>query len=117
MIQDPSAGAAIGALINQVPFYVSVRSLKLPNIDLRVVRYYNLVGRKLTVADICWTVMAKFNLQHKALKDKSKETVPDVPKLLTYTTVAKWNDTINVHASQVFGDRKSNLSCIIREDA
>ena len=76
----------------------------------------NSVGRKLTVANIRCTVMDHFNVQHKALKDKSKETAPGVPKLLPSTTVAKWNDVINVHASQFVWARKSNLSYIIRED-
>ena len=59
--------------------------------------------------------MDNFNVQRKALKDKSKETVPDVPKLLPSTNVATWNDLINVHTYQVFGDIKSNLSYIIKE--
>ena len=100
-----------------MPFYVPVRSLKRLNIASRVVSYYNSVRRELAVENIGWTVMDKFNFQRKALKDKSKETVLNVPKLLPYRTVSKCNDAINIHTSQVFGDRKSNLSCIIREDA
>ena len=40
-IHDPTAGAEVGALINQVPFSVPVRSLKRLRIASRVVRYYN----------------------------------------------------------------------------
>ena len=61
--------------------------------------------------------MDNFNVQRKALKDKSKETAPDVPKLLPSTTAAKWNDAINVHAYQVFGGSKSDVLYIIRGDA
>ena len=55
------------------------------------------------MAKICWTMKDNFNVQRKALKDKSKETVPDVPKLLPSTNVAKWNYLINVHAYQFLG--------------
>ena len=99
-----------------MPFYVPVRYLKRLNIASRVVSYYNSVRRELAVENIGWTVMDNFNFQRKALKDKSKETVLNVPKLLPYRTVSKCNDAINIHTSQVFGDRKSNLSCIIQED-
>ena len=43
--------------------------------------------------------------------------MPDVPNVLPSTTVTKRNDAINVHTSQVFGARKSNLLYFIREDA
>ena len=105
-IQDPTAGAAIGALINQVPFCVPVISLKRLKIASRVVLYYNWVICKLTVANIRWTVLYNFNVQCKYLKNKYKDTATNVPKLLPSTTVAKLNDAINVHASEVFGDRK-----------
>ena len=62
MIQDPAAGSAVGALINQLHFNVLVRSLKRLQIALRVVRYYNSVGRKLTEAKIRWTLMHNFNV-------------------------------------------------------
>ena len=38
-IQDLSAGAAVGALINQVPFSVPVRFLKRLKIASRIVRF------------------------------------------------------------------------------
>ena len=65
------------------------------------------------MAKIRWNVVDNFNVKRKALKDKSKETATDVPKMLPSTTVAKCNDATNVHAYQVFGDSKSNLSYII----
>ena len=72
-----------------MPFYVRVRSLKRLKVALRVVHYYNSVMRDLTVENIRWTVIDNFNVQRKVLKDKSKETSTDVPKLLPSTTAAK----------------------------
>ena len=116
-IHDQEDGAAVGALINQVPFSVPARSLKRLKIASRIVRYYNSVGIDLTVTNICWTVMDNFNVLGNYLKDKPKETAPNVSNLLPSMNVTKLNDATNVHSSQVFGDRKSNLSYIIREDA
>ena len=72
-----------------MPFYVRVRSLKRLKVALRVVHYYNSVMRDLTVENIRWTVIDNFNVQRKVLKDKSKETSTDVPKLLPSTTAEK----------------------------
>ena len=46
--------------------------------------------------------------------EKSKQTKPDIPKLSKNSTVAKWDDSIRVYASQVYGARKSTLEYLIR---
>ena len=57
--------------------------------------------------------MNNFKIQRKSMVDKSKQTKPDVPKLINNTTVAKWNNSIKVHASQVFGAKKATLEYLI----
>ena len=58
--------------------------------------------------------MDNFEIQRKSMVDKSKETKPDITKLSNNSTVAKWDDSIMVYASQVYGARKSTLEYLIR---
>ena len=46
--------------------------------------------------------------------EKSKQTKPNIPKLSKNSTVAKWDDSIRVYASQVYGSKKSTLEYLIR---
>ena len=46
--------------------------------------------------------------------ENSKQTKPDIPKFSNNSTVAKWDDSIRVYASQVYGSRKSTLEYLIR---
>ena len=50
------------------------------------------------------------------MESKVKDTKPDVPKLTKNMTVAKWNDSLRVYASQVFGARKSTLEYLLRKE-
>ena len=63
----------------------------------------------LSAANIRWGAMDNFKIQRKSMVNKSNKTKPDVQKLLNNTTIANWNDSIKVHAAQVFGARKATL--------
>ena len=78
-------------------------------------RYYDLVAIPLTAANIKWLVVDNFITQRKVMEIKAKETKPDVPKLTKNTTVAKWDDSLRIYASQVFGARKSKLEYLLRK--
>ena len=58
--------------------------------------------------------MDNFEIQRKYMVEKSKQTKPNIPKLSKNSTVAKWDDSIRVYASQVYGARKSTLEYLIR---
>ena len=58
--------------------------------------------------------MNTFEIQHKYMVNKYKQTKQDVPKLINNTTIAKWNDSIKVHEDQVFGARKATLEYLLR---
>ena len=58
--------------------------------------------------------MNNLEIQRKSTVDNSKQTKPDVSKLVNNTTLAKWNDSIKVHAAQVFGARNSILEYLLR---
>ena len=50
------------------------------------------------------------------MESKAKDIKPDVPKLTKIMAVAKWNDSLRVYASQVFGARKSTLEYLLRKE-
>ena len=52
-------------------------------------------------------------IQQKEIYLRTKQTVPDVPKIGKAITIVKWNDSIIVYAGQVFGARKSSLKYVI----
>ena len=110
-VQDTNNAAN---LISQVPFKVSVKSLKCLKISSKLIRYYDSVSTVLGAANIRWVVMNNSEIQHKLLVEKVKQTKPDVPKVVDNTTVAKWDDSIKVHAAQVFGARKATLEYLLR---
>ena len=105
-VQDPNNAANI---IAQVPFKVSVKSLKRLKIASKLIRYYDSVSIVKSATNICWMVMNNFEIKCKSMVYKSKQTKPDVPKLVNNTTLSKWNDSIKVHEDQAFGDRKATL--------
>ena len=109
-VQDPNNS---NNLIAQVPFKVSVNSLKRLNIASKFIRYYDLVSIVLSAANICWVVMHNFKIQRKSMVEKSKQTKPDVPKG-NITTLAKCNYFIMVYAAQVYGTRKATLEYLPR---
>ena len=59
--------------------------------------------------------MDNFEIQRKSMVEKSKQTNPDIPKFSKNSTVAKWDDSIRVYASQVYGASKSILEYLIRD--
>ena len=78
-VQDPSNAAN---LISQVPFKVSVKSLKRLKIASKLIRYYDSVSIVLIAAKILRVVMNNFDIQRKYMFKKYKQTKPDVPRLV-----------------------------------
>ena len=81
-----------------------------------MVRYYESVSIEFTKTKIRWPVIENYEIQRKATYLRIKQTVPDVPKIVKTSTVAKWNYSIMVYAGQVFGARKSTLKYVIRSN-
>ena len=64
------------------PFVFGAKSQKRITIACDLVRFYARVGRDLTAANLQWnTVMKKFEIQWKALKERKVDESPDVPKI------------------------------------
>ena len=104
-------------LIHQVPFPLSVKSLKRLKIASRMIHYYYSVSVDLTAPNLFWTVLDNFEIQRKAMAKKAKHSSPDVPKLGNNNTVFKWAYSITVHAGQVFGAMKSTIKYLLRDNA
>ena len=69
-IPDPTPGAPAGATILTPPFVFGAKSVMRLTAVTKLVRYYTMVSRPLTPANMAWnTVMRNFNEQWKALEE------------------------------------------------
>ena len=90
-IIDPAPVApAIAGLINQAPFQLAAKSLKRLKVAASAVRYYRSIGRDLTFEMMWWSTLAEYELHADAIKTMKEHDEPDVPKLKTGGSVAKW---------------------------
>ena len=101
-VPDPAGG---GGMIPTPPFPFGIRSQKRLIVACELVRYYDTVGRELTVANIRWThVMKNFEVQWKALKDhKDIGDVPDVPVITKQLPIMHWSEAFSDFLSRVIG--------------
>ena len=104
-------------LIHQFNFPLSVNYLKRLEIASRIVCYYDSVSFDMMAANLRWTVLDNSEIQHKAMGKKAKQSISDVPKHGANTTVDKWNNSITVHAIQVFEARKSTIEYFLQDNA
>ena len=115
-VPDPNPGAAAGATIPTPSFVFGAKSQKRIAVACDLVRFYDTVGRDLTAANLQWTnVMKNFEIQWKALKDRKKEDIPDVPKISKALPVIKWTESFQDFLNRVIGVRCIPLSYVIRE--
>jgi hypothetical protein len=116
-IQDPTPGAAEGATIPTPPFVFGAKSQKRLLAACNIVRYYEETGRPLTTANIQWnTVIKNFIEQWKALKDRKKGDIPEVPKITKALPIIKWTQAFADFLHRVIGVRTIPLAYVIRED-
>ena len=90
-IPDPDPNAPEGATIPTPAFTYGAKSQERLTVACELIRYYQIVGRDLTSANIEWNqVMSNFEIQWKALKERKDEDDPDVPKITMALTIIKW---------------------------
>jgi hypothetical protein len=81
-----------------------------------IVRYYETVGRPLTAANLMWnTVIKRFDIQWKALKDKKDQDEPDTPKIAKGLNIMKWSESFRDILHRCIGVRMIPLAYVIRE--
>ena len=84
-----------------------------------IVRYYALVGRETTAANMQWTMTIRnFKPGWKALKEaKANNSEPDVPKISRNLTATAWVPAFTEFLNRIVGSRQVPLSYVIRSDA
>ena len=111
-----NAGVAVGALIPQVPFQLSARSLGRMKNAARVVKYYTIVQRALTAANMQQTRLGNFKEQWEAhetnIENQDQHKLPVITK---YLPIVAWIEAFTNHLVVVCGVRKIPLAHCIRE--
>ena len=116
-IRDPDPNAPAGATIPMPAFTYGAKSQKRLTVACDLIRFYQTVGRDLTVANIqCNQVMSNFEIQWKALKDRKDEDDPDVPKTTKALPIIKWTEAFQDFLNRVIGARMIPLAYVIRND-
>ena len=116
-VQDPTPGAVRGATIPTPSFVFGAKSQQRLVTAAQLVRYYEVVGRPTTVANMQWTqVMKNFAAQWKAMEDKKKADEPDVPKITKALPVIKWTEAFRDYLHRMIGVRTIPLAYVIRTD-
>ena len=97
-VPNPNPGAAVGKTIPMPAFVFGAKSQKRLGITCELVRYYNTVGRDLTVASMRWNnVIKNFEIQWKALRTKKDEDTLEVPKISKSLPIIKWTEAFQDH--------------------
>ena len=105
-IPDPDPKAPAGATIPMPAFTYGTKSTKRLTVACEPIRYYQIVGRGLTAANIQWNqVMSNFEIQWKALKERKDEDDPDVPKITKASPIIKWTEAFQDFLNRVIGAR------------
>ena len=113
-IPDPNPNAAPGATISMPAFTYGAKSQKRLTVACDLVRFYQIVGRDLTAANIQQNhFMSNFEIQWKALKDRKDEDDPDVPKTTKALPIIKWTEAFQEFLNRVIGARMIPLEYVI----
>ena len=115
-VQDPNPNAAAGAMIPTPAFVLGAKSQMRLKAAVNIAKYYQMVGRDLTAANMKWDqVIKNFTVHWKALSDRTKEDIPDVPKISKNLVIMKWTEAFRDFLQRVVGARTIPLSYVIRE--
>jgi len=116
-IPDPDPNAAAGATIPTPPFILGAKSQMRLIAACDLMRYYETVGRSLSVTNIKWNpVIRNFQDQWKALKSRRKDEEVKVPKIGKALPVMKWSEAFTDFLHRVVGIRMIPLAYVVREN-
>jgi hypothetical protein len=98
-------------------FIFGAKSQKRLTVASEIVRYYDTVGRTLTPANLMWdTVIKRFEIQWKALKDKKDGDEPDTPKIAKGLNIMKYSESFRDYLHRCIVAPMIPLVYIIREE-
>jgi len=110
-----NAGVAVGALIPQVPFQLSARSLGRMKNAARAVKYYTTVQRVITAANMQQARLGNFKEQWEAhetnIENQDQHKLPVITK---YLPIVAWTEAFTNHLVVVCGVRGVPLAYGIR---
>jgi hypothetical protein len=109
-LRRPAAGAG--------PFVFGAKYQKRLIVACELVRYYEIVGRPLSAANLQWnTVMKNSEIQWKALMDKKDKDEPDTPKISKRLNIMKWSESFRDILHRCIGVRNVPIVYVIRDEA
>lgn len=114
-IRNPDRNAPAGSTIPRPPYIISAKSLKrlLETADL--IRFYVMIGRGITHANIFYDpIVIDFTHQWKSLKDRKKNDVVEVPKITKTLPIIKWTEAFDDFLARTIGIRHIPLSYVTR---
>ena len=82
----------------------------------QLMKYYNAVGRPVTVPSIQYAVIKSFYLQFKALQARKKEDPPEVPKITKNLPITKWSESWYDFLNKKVGVCYAPLAYVVRAD-
>ena len=118
-VADTSDGAAAGATLALPPFIFSAMSQKKLTIAAELLRYYGLVGRPTTAANILWDPVIKdFQAQWEFMVEKKKKAdAMKVPVITQELSIFKWTNSFEDFLHRMIGNNKFPLSYVIRKES
>ncbi len=118
-VADTSANAAAGATLALPPFVFSAMSQKKLTIAAELLRYYGLVGRPTTAANILWDPVIKdFHAQWEFMVEKKKKAdAMKVPVITQELSIFKWTNSFEDFLHRMIGNNKFPLSYVIRKES
>ena len=111
---DPNNAAA---RIPTRPYVLSPLSCHRLAVAAHAVRYYNAIGRGLTMASMTWNGALMMYAEYlKALKVQKKAENPELPKVSRSLPVVQWTEAFSIYLDRTLGSRDIPLSYVIREN-
>ena len=115
-IPNPDPTAPPGSMIPRPPYAMSAISQSRLLEATEIVKFYRAIGRPLDAGNMLYDpIIVDFTLQWKALKDRKKETVMEVPKVSKSLPIVKWTEAVDDFLSRTLGVRLIPLSYVTRE--
>ena len=101
-------------LVHKLPFLVPVCSIKRLKTAPKMVKYHQETDCALLTANMQWsTVLANFEIQHKALKYVMKWGLPAIPRLNKNGVMTKWSSSFETAISQHYGTYEALLKYLM----
>ena len=115
-IPNPDPNAPPGSTIPRPPYVFGAKSQARLVVACNLIKYYDTVGRELTLAGLIWQpVMKNLADQWKALKQRMEDEI-DTPRVTKTLPVLKWMEAFTDFLHRKIGIGTIPLAYVIREN-